>query len=300
MNKAIFIIISVYLTSFPLFLSAQETQTRNISEDEKRTLEKKFEKLKTFYIADDGTVVFQQKSDSIVDKPEENIVTPAKVKVKVSVDEFGDYVVTSEETSTEYLDDTWTTPTEADFSTPTKDVKKEEVAVTQGDSVIEDNVVNDEAPVAISSTEEHEENIIIDEEDNTPKKEVFKKKTSSYKSLEEAALAVDQLLEELKKQQTQQGKSKSKMSLSQKMSGGVDGSLRNKSYDLKDYDDEGDSNVSEDEEADDTGEPTYYINGEPATKQEVQKLKSGDVLKKVIKRSKTNPNGEWWIETKQK
>ncbi|GAB6012964.1 hypothetical protein [Viscerimonas tarda] len=291
MNKTIWVIcIAVAFGCSPLFLSAYNSGEKGISAEEKASLEKRFQGLGNFYIDDDGAVVFQQTT--------ENVETPqAKAKIKVSVNEYGEYVVTSEEPATEYSD-----------SAPPATISYGEKLEPVIESVSELAVVNDAVdyqniqPAAISTASVNDPKEVVESNKKkveTPTKSASTKRETSYKSMEEAILDVDQLIEELKKQSSQANKGKAP--LSQKVSGSVDGSLRNKSYNFKDLDDSSEEEVVvENGDAENDGLPTYYINNIVSTKKDVDNLKKSDILKKVIKRSKSNPNGEWRIETKQK
>ena len=281
------LIVCFIAVCFSFSLLAQDFAQRGITANEKKALEEQFQDLKTFYIADDGTVVFQQNIEEnnvekrIVDT-ENNTTSAPRIKIKVAVNEFGEYTVTEEESVIEEVEGRGL-PTEASYEERDTNIPNTPIMLKENNEPIKQVI---DQPVAIS--EKHEEVITTN---NTGKKEVFKKRVSSYKSLEEAALDVDQLLEKYKRQQEQ---SKKGSSLSQKISGGVNGSLRNRNFDSFESDDE---EITEEPES---NNPTYYINGVISTKKDVDKLKTRDILKKVVKRSSTNPNGEWWIETRQK
>ncbi|MDR1811120.1 MAG: hypothetical protein LBR34_12110 [Prevotella sp.] len=278
-------------------LSAQKPARKGISAEEKRELEKRFQGLNTFYIDDDGAVVYLQKEaviDSIADPAAKTAAVPyTKTKIKVYINEWGEYVVSTEETANERYDGE-EIPTEGgqpvEINEPAT-VHSESLAAGNTRAKVQKNKKSD----ASSFTE------TADAQKPKPSKKSSAPKTqstsTSYNSLEMAMADVDQLLEELKKQQNQKS-SKGRIPLSQRASSGVDGSLRGQTYELDDYEEQSQPAYSEyDEEADSNSDPTYYIDGVVATKKEVSKLKTSDILKKEIKISKTNPNGEWWIVT---
>jgi hypothetical protein len=269
-------------------IAAQKPDHKGISAEEKRELEKRFQGLNTFYIDDDGAVVYLQKeavADSISKpSPQAAATVPhVKTKIKVYINEWGEYVVSTEETANEQYDGQ-KIPTEGG-DTAAK-VQRETLATGNADASVQ-HVVQ---PASSS-----DETSVI-QKPKPSKKNDPEKMTSSYKSLEIAMADIDQLIEELKKPQNQRS-SNGKIPLSQRASSGVDGSLRGQTYEFSDYEDEQQEPAVSEEETDANSDPTYYINGVVATKKEVNKLKSSNILKKEIKTSKINPNGEWWIVT---
>lgn len=138
----------------------------------------------------------------------------------------------------------------------------------------------------------------VDEDEYVP----FAKRKPTYNSLEEANLAVDQLLSELKKQQNQIDTPSSKSnSLSSRVVRGYTPNQNRKDSKAKA---EASEIVSESDEESPFGtDPTYYINGVRVEKEEVLKLRNKNILSRTMKIQDTasgNPNGEIWIETRNK
>ncbi|MFR9165539.1 MAG: hypothetical protein ACLVKO_04625 [Dysgonomonas sp.] len=258
---------------FICFCFTIQAQNKGISLEERRSLEEKFKDLKTYAIDDDGTVIFYyqgvENNDNFVTATEESTVKPT-VKVRVSVNDSGEYVVTKEEQNELQ-------------NIPIQEKPQKE---THSYPFMESNNSDKKSSI-------HESNKNV-----TAKADVFGRREPTYKTLEEAALAVDNLLDELRKQQNN---TSSKKGLSQKLSRGVDGSLRKNSYDLKDediYSVTDDNKLSDSNSKYDT-EPIYYINGVKSTTEEFKKLKPDEILRKERKRG-NNSSGEWWVETIKK
>lgn len=139
----------------------------------------------------------------------------------------------------------------------------------------------------------------------------YEKRPSAYKSIEEAALAVDAMIEELKRNQ---GQSTGAKSMSSRLSTGANrASLRKKplsnisSPSGFDYDSPSTSNsktnktVNNEYDSEWGEDPTYYINGSEVDKEEVDLLKKKDIIRKEFKIRNTasgNPNGEVWYQVK--
>jgi len=274
MNKTSKILIAIFVICFPFVMKGQGV----ISSEEKRQLEEQFKSLKTFYIDDDGAVVYYTEPvDSAL--IEENKPTP-RVKVKVSVDNDGNYVVSSNE---DEVDETaLTSKPKTEIQTTINKETPKNVSPVKKDSPSASSTVADILPIDTTTV--------------VRAKKGAAKSESIYPTLEAAIMAVEEKMEELKKQYSQGGKgSKGSSSLSSKLSrGSVDGSLRSGSSKLNINET---TEASANEEEHDYGdEPTYYINGEVADKSEVRKLKQRDIVKKEMRRSTKNPNGEIWIE----
>lgn len=138
----------------------------------------------------------------------------------------------------------------------------------------------------------------------------YEKQESQYKSIEEAALAVDALLEDLKKSQNQTSGSRS---MSSRLSTGANRTglkkkpLSSSSTYTPPPTSSMTSSASQQTETSDSfsewdSEPTYYINGNEVEKNEVDQLRSKDIISKQIKMRNTrsgNPNGEVWYEVKK-
>lgn len=134
----------------------------------------------------------------------------------------------------------------------------------------------------------------------------YEKRPSTYKSIEEAALAVDAMIEELKKKQ---GQATGARSMSSRLSTGANrASLRKKplsstsiynQYDSKPENKPSTSSSTNDQYDEWGDEPTYYINGTEVEQSDVNLLKKKDIIRKEFKIRNTvsgNPNGEIWYE----
>ncbi|WP_146212697.1 hypothetical protein [Dysgonomonas alginatilytica] len=141
------------------------------------------------------------------------------------------------------------------------------------------------------------------------KSSVFDKKVkpSQFKTMEEAALAVEALLEDLRKEQSQ---TTSAGSMSSRLSGGAGRStLRKKPATNPSYNTDSSSEATpkknqtiiEEEESPFGNEPTYYINGKEVDRVEVNRLRKKEIISKEVRTRNTvsgNPNGEVWYEVK--
>lgn len=263
MHKIIYFIL---LICFPSIVLSQ-TQT-SISAGERLELEKKFQALKTYYIDDDGTVVYRYSDNASEEEAQQPAQkAPSRVKVKVQVDEEGSYVVTTEQ---------------PDYTISENDSKLHSIPENiQLKDDLEKKEIEKEHQKLKSSR--------VQKETSARK---ASRRESSYKSLEEAAMDLDDLINEYKRMQNQ-AQNKRGNSLSKKLSGGVDSSIR-RDYSKEFADD--DDGVEEDHSY--GSEPTYYINGVQVEAEEYKKLKPEDIRHKERRASKANPNGEWWVQTK--
>lgn len=188
---------------------------------------------------------------------------------------------------------------------------------TQPDPVVSKTVIVDD-----SSTYNEEE--IYEEEDFVEdeilpvisnRKSVFEKDPSRFRTLEEAAMAAQDLLDKLK---TEQSRSSSSGSLSSRLSKGAgNSSLKKDQFSLNNsVAAEGQRNrpiISERtiesarrfEEASAVStvepNPTYFINGVQVDREVVDRLKRSDILSREVRNRNTqsgNPAGEVWIQLK--
>lgn len=286
----------------PVLTYAQNENKKSISAEEKRRLENQFKDLKTFYIADDGTVVYQQPvgGDSTQQTSIPTAYQFSETSRQDSASESGSIhevvveesntagAITALNLSTESYSDT-----ESISNTGKVYYSKEANYLpvqTQVVVEVQNNNVN---------TAENESLTEIDNSEPIVKHSVFRKKEikSSYNSLEEAAMAVDAKLEELMKEQ-QSLKSTGRRSSMSSINSVKD--VRNmrrssSSYSSNTSDLPSSATLSRDTNA--NGEAVYYINGVMVTKEDIDRLKSNEILKKQIKSGRTNPNGEIWVET---
>ncbi len=195
-------------------------------------------------------------------------------------------------------------------------VKKEALTVDESISInsraesinsSDDESVNYEA---INSSKKEKKNSALTTEEAKKKYKKYnsyEKRPSQYKTLEEAALAVDAMIEELKKNQAKPTGAKS---MSSRLSTGANrASLRKKplsstsfsaSYGAaSDTQKPSASNSVNDSDSSWGDEPTYYINGTEVEQTDIDLLKKKDIIRKEFKIRNTisgNPNGEVWYE----
>lgn len=163
------------------------------------------------------------------------------------------------------------------------------------DYVVKDNKIPDRDALVVDESQTEDD----DYEGYLP----TYKRTSSYKNLEEATLASDRLLAQLKKKHLQKDQSSSRSgSLSSRVVRGGD-YVRSTAKHSSDMSLNGRANATDfDYETDFGNEPTYYINGVKSEKSEVLKLRKRNILSRTMKLKDTasrNPNGEIWIEVKE-
>lgn len=207
-----------------------------------------------------------QQQSSISTEPEVQVAYGVKKKSeKVNISEEDKEIISQPQTGSAYI------------------VKEERESVSK--AALEQAIIEQEAEV------------LEDVMDVTP----LSKKKATYNSLEEANLAVDQLLVQLKREQKQINKPESKSnSLSSRVVNGYrpDPTRKNEARkEASDYDLDDSENVN----GDFGTEPTYYINGVVVDKAEVLKLRNRNILSRTIKVRNTaskNPNGEIWIEVR--
>ena len=273
------------LLLFICFSTIIKSQT-SITSEERQKLEERFKDLKTFQIGNDGTVIYNYGdtiNSSTLTTPQSTKDQSARVKVKVSINEDGEYVITTEEPD-------YVLPKNEPVHYPIQE--KSNISVEDDDTQYHFEERFEEkkevAPKPVSSKEV-----------KTTERKSSKYKVQTYKNLDAAIGAVDDLLEQLKRQKEQEY-GRNKNSLSRRASGGVDGSLRKNSYNFSAEDEQSDE-ITESATSVESTEvnPTYYVNGVEVTPEEYKKLKAKDILKRERRRSKSNPNGEWWVETRR-
>jgi len=289
-----------------------------INDAERKRLENQFKELKTFYIDDDGLVVYQSGSGSSVAGQNQETDNSDYIQPETSP------VYNQEEQSNnQYLieDDYQPTHTSVSNANGVVSFSKKAVNPTNSISLSEDvaatsDIVSPEKEDAATKI-----TAIPEKKDDKPtapaeKKSIFdknKQKARQYKSLEEAALAAQALLDNLKKEQAQGGHSKS---MSSRLAQGAKSTLRKKPlssaspYDpYSSYEEQSTpakqttiSSVSDEYISEFGDEPTYYINGQEVDKIEITKLRKKDIVSKEVRVRNTlsnNPNGEVWYEVRQ-
>lgn len=288
------------------------TKNTKIDDNEKRRLESQFKALKNFYIDDDGVVVYktteadQNRSNnhqynSVENEPTEKSETPV---VRRNTTDNSDGYILSKPSRTE---DNQGKSANSHFSSksPYNTGGRVNPADRPSRQTEEsENYYN--KPKAKNNKIETSEIPIK----STSKKSVFDKKPSKYKTMEEAALAVEALLESLKKDQVQNSNSGS---MSTRLANGAnkailrkkaisDGALSpsNNSQNTSNRNSSQPSTYIDSNVYSAFGdEPTYYINGVRVNKEEVDKLNKKDIVNREIRTKNTisgNPNGEVWYE----
>ena len=340
---------TIALLSIVSYASAQSPQrdsrSTKIDENEKKRLENQFKALNTFYINDDGLVVYQTQGND----------SASEDKTEGRTDTINETASSSEQAKSEGSNEnypkknenkktinTYTEETHSRPNTPTTEstatntiapektyvrssiIKKVALRPTEANNENESNATETvQKPVTIinspiSPVDEEPKSTLVradskekNQNEKTPKKtSVFdkKKRPSQYKTMEEAALAVEALLDDLRKEQAQ---TTSAGSMSSRLSGGAGkGTLRKKAAVSPSFSASNSYNYTTpskttdliDEENSEFGiEPTYYINGKEVDKIEINRLRKKEIINKEVRTRNTvsrNPNGEVWYEVK--
>lgn len=330
---------TLILLSSVSFIFAQDYNSGNkIDEQEKKRLENQFKALKTFYIDDQGLVVYQKQDNNsaeYTDYQEEtsdrSTTTEGSYNSQTIDNTDNSYqtisVIENTSNDVEYSSSNNTSTTDdaqpsgstglfvnkkpidpvstiPNKEVPAKNVEKETQPVTSSKA---EKSVSEHKQTASTETSAPSENKTVK---TSSKKSVFDKKPSRYKTMEEAALAVESLLEDLKKEQVQS--SSNSKSMSSRLSRGAGNtSLRKKptsgGYIVNEvsaitYPESSSSTIETIDNSSSyelEGEPTYYINGRQVDKLEITKLKKKNIINREIKTRNTtsgNPNGEIWYE----
>lgn len=213
------------------------------------------------------------------------------------------------------------TPSSPVSSSPSLGIKKEAMTVDESISInsiasnlnnSEEESVNHEAisPSKKENKTSAKSTTTEDAKKKYKKYNSYEKRPSQYKNIEEAALAVDALIEELKKNQ---GQTTGARSMSSRLSTGANrASLRKKPLSSTSFSNNYSasprvSNKPEPSQAaleSDSAwgeEPTYYINGNEVEQSDIDLLKKKDIIRKEFKIRNTvsgNPNGEVWYDVR--
>lgn len=352
-------IVLLFIASYALAQSPnRDSRSTKIDENEKKRLENQFKSLNTFYINDDGLVVYQTQGNSTIQKKEENQsdttdnTASAPQNTKIKEDE-GSYLIKEDNLETQAApierpmskrvnSSAEVTKTETNYKEKAparagiirKEALKPTEVLSNREPVNNNNKVEANTETEIKSLTIKNSPITFGSEeqtDNTPKaitnntqpkteanktgqtkstqkkSSVFNKNkyTSQYKTMEEAALAVEALLEDLRKEQAQ---TTSAGSMSSRLSGGAGrASLRKKPVTSPSYSNNTDNTsintatVIDEETSEFGNEPTYFINGKEVDKIEVNRLRKKEIINKEVRTRNTvsgNPNGEVWYEVK--
>lgn len=326
------------------YMSLVFAQSTKIDEKERARLENQFKALKTFYINDDGLVVYQSQGElSTQDSSKssrEKDSEPQKVSTQAGVSTtektLSEEVVVApvrrivdRPTYSNYGNSGTTTVSKAPIDpnsiihTPAivpaskilESARKEEVVEREKTiGVVENKVVDTKGTLnsdADVKTKLEEENAVAKSKYVSRKSRV-QKSPLRYKTMEEAAMAVDDLLEKLKGEQDETSPSSGSMS-SRIARGAGKSSLRKQILSEDEinanpyqYGVSQTSNVSQsvsfDLDEEESYMPIYYINGIEVSKSEVDKLRKRDIVSREIRTRNTasgNPAGEIWIEVKE-
>ena len=326
-----FLTLILFFTTSAVIFAQNNVNDSNIDNSEKKKLENKFKALSTFYIDDTGLVVYESQKD--VERKELPVAKKESV-IKTETVPNNDVIIISESDPEPYMIDvkpevsrkTEIVSTNKKEVEPPINIYKEEVISKPKENI----VIIDKQPIKAPKTKDQPV-IIIEDETDTPilveetdvdqgvKKDTSKKvkpqgsifdrkRKSQYKNMEEAALAVESLISELKKEQSTL---KGSGSMSSRLSRGVTKDLRKNntvssnskstsvSADIRPADNYNPQSSSTEE---DSGlEPSYFINGVQVDKVEVNKLLKSDIINREIRTRNTvtnNPNGEIWYTVK--
>lgn len=297
---------------------AQTDDNSNINQSEKKRLENKFKALSTFYIDDTGLVVYEGKEASSINQSFREESKPV-VKSDKPISN-NNVIIVSEPVSEPYIiKEEPVVFTKEENVKPPVSVYEEEVIIKPKEEV----VIIDKQPVSIPKTKDQpkkdqpkvtKDNKATAQETNIEDKDAAKKtvkpqgsifdrrRKSQYKNMEEAALAVESLLSELKKEQSS---IKSSGSMSSRLSRGVTKDLRKKDSNATSTSIVVEDTSYEDGSTDESEfglEPSYFINGVQVDKIEINKLQKGDIINREIRTRNTvtnNPNGEVWYTVKK-
>lgn len=316
----------------------------SIGVDAHKQLENKFKALSTFYIDETGLVVYEDhtkdsESGSIpfqIRPIGDNEIRVVSESISNSSDNEDEDESTDTEDASLIIPPIKKIEANSSIDTPIIDVKvdldKNIVTATDDNSeselpyevvpplarpvtIVEENVKGDQNTNLIITKEDKPlANKDLKEKDTTttkvaPQGSIFdRKRKSEYKNMEEAALAVESLLEELKKEQVSL---KSSGSMSTRLAKGVTKDLRKRDSNRikSSYSESTDlapkgNEFEYDEQTDNAYgvEPTYYINGVQVDKAQINRLSKEDIINREIRVKNTvsdNPNGEIWYTVKE-
>lgn len=297
-------LITLTLFSIAFFAIGQNqsgTYSNNtkISDTERKRLENEFKALGSFYIDDSGVVVYQTTKNTNLIQDKDSITTEHDVP---AIDTQTNEVKEESISPVKIKNTGINSPTPPNTFFYKKNLKINEIS-SNTDNSIPISLPEEKEIVKEQEIIEVKKDTPSTEEENSKKKKgsvLNQKRTSQYKSMEEAALAVEALLKELKKEETKA--SSSGNSMSSKLSRGVNKDLRKTSNARNNYSIPGQNQTNTTTDNSSFGvEPSYFINGQQVEKVEVSKLRKSDIIRREIRVRNTvtgNPNGEVWYEVK--
>lgn len=310
------------------FAQSNNSNSRNtkIDEEEKTRLETQFKALNNFYINDDGLVVYKKQGNQSSQSKQETPRNNSNNVSSASESEGSNATREENKSSSERGSNLQTTNAGRTPAPKVGIIKKEALRPSENTIPNRETVEDTEIKTARNSpTETPQRERVTQRETNvaettrainpTPAKSTTKKtsvfdknkRTTQYKTMEEAALAVESLLEDLRKEQAQ---TTNAGSMSSRLSGGAGRStLRKKPTTNPSYTGGNSTNaasgrntqVIEEESSPFGDEPTYYINGKEVEKIEINRLRRQEIISKEVRTRNTvsgNPNGEIWYEVR--
>lgn len=334
------LLLLIFITQ-SFLISAQSSDKKTIDQKEKERLENEFKALGDYYIDDSGLVVYKASStaiiknngsandNKIVNEPKKTnnpvVVSKPPQKQEVKNNEYQQERKSTtvksqndvakqpmkEETRRHYDEDKDIPVVERNSSLKTKEpvVEHEVVIIDQASKQKLKNEAVDASKKQQTANTTTAPEVVVPE----PKKKAStseggsilnRKRKSQYKNMEEAALAVEALIQDLKKEQATYSNSSS---MSSRLSRGVTKDLRRQS-EANVQQNTSDSNnntlyeVKSIEDSSDFGnEPSYFINGVQVDKNQINRLRKADIINREIRVRNTvtgNPNGEIWYDVK--
>lgn len=299
-------------------------QNTNISSEEKKQLENKFKALSNFYIDETGLVVYSE-----TDQAAPNLNTQHNNRPIINTNSNNDIIIVEEKKEPyiiqENKDNEFDIITVETVVPPVKKYETNATTPARGNPNFIKNepinpprqeviVVEKPEPEVVSETPKVETAKVVQKTTKTeatqtkPKGSIFdRKRQSQYKNMEEAALAVEALLDQLKKEQVSL---KSSGSMSSRLSQGVSKDLRKNTGVQDPYQSPYETinpniasssaqTIIQDESS--SLEPSYFINGVQVDKTEINKLTKDQIINREIRVRNTvtnNPNGEIWYTVK--
>lgn len=214
----------------------------------------------------------------------------------------------SKPSETDNYNTTNSQPKEQDINyntTANTTVKKEAIAVNKA-SVKQNETSNENIKITNTPANKQANNINQEEAERKYRKYgSYEKKQPEYKTIAEAALAIDDIIADLKKNEKRNAKPNS---MSSRLSQGANRMGLRKKPLTSSYASDNNytksnnteiTNTYDEDESSWGSEPTYYINGYEVERSEVDLLKKKDIINKEFKIRNTisgNPNGEVWYE----
>lgn len=308
---------NIRIQLFCLFLGMSSVAFSNVTDTTE--IQTQQNELNNFYIKDDGSVSYTEEQtfiDSVFQEVEavipeviDTVAVEAEEQVFFFSKERKDDVSKDLTVATEGVAEGGAVKNHTDeplvaavHSVVPIPIEIKHTASSKVDSLVESSTVNPEYVVKEtkiaerSALDDIQKDELTEEEDDGYVPSY--KRQSTYKNLEEATLASDRLLAQLKKKQQPTSKSGS---LSSRVIRG--GDYVRSTATRSDSNGRASADESEfDYETDFGNDPTYYINGVRVEKSDILRLRKKNILSRTMKLKDTasrNPNGEIWFEVKE-